>query len=253
MASQSSEANSIPTGSLKPSSTWGEFNNITFLVQQALSKMQTATLVRVTSCTNSGGLSAVGFVDVVPLVNQIDGKGNQTPHGTIHNVPYLRVQGGGNGIILDPQSGDIGVCVFASRDITKVKSTKSAANPGSFRQYSFSDGLYLGGMLNGTPSQYVRFGGDGITIHSPTAVTIEAPVVSINASTSCTITTPTFTVNGNTVLNGALSQGLGDAGGACSMLGPVTVSGDVAANGTSVHNHKHGGVQTGSGQTGVPI
>src|SRR3990172_3773568 len=204
-----SDANGIPSGQLKPSSTWGEFNNIAFMVQQALSKMQTATLVRVESCTNAGALSSVGLVDVTPLVNQLDGQGNPTPHVTIHNIPYLRLQGGANGIIMDPQKGDIGVCVFASRDISKIKATKKQGNPGSFRQYSFSDGMYLGGMLNGTPTQYVQFSAAGIKIHSPVAVVLDAPdiqlnaaTVEINGTTSTTVTTPTFTVNGNTVLNG---------------------------------------------------
>lgn len=194
-----SDANGIPSGQLKPSSTWGEFNNIAFMVHQALSKMQTATLVRVESCTNAGALSPVGFVDVTPLVNQLDGQGNPTPHVTIHNVPYLRLQGGANGIIMDPQKGDIGVCVFASRDISKIKATKKQGNPGSFRQYSFSDGMYLGGMLNGTPTQYVQFSAAGIKIHSPVAVVLDAPdiqlnaaTVEINGTTSTTVTTPTL-------------------------------------------------------------
>jgi len=257
MASQSQAADGVTSGQQRPQSTWGEFNNIAFLVQQALGKMQTATLVRVESCTNAGGVSPVGFVDVTPLVNQIDAQGNPTPHVTIHNVPYFRLQGGANGVIIDPVAGDIGVCVFASRDISKVKSTKKQANPGSFRQYSFSDGMYLGGMLNGTPTQYVRFSAAGIKIHSPTAVVLEAPdvqilaqTVEINASTSATVTTPTFTVNGATVLNGTVSQ---SGGGAATFSGSMTVDGDVTAQGTSVHNHVHGGVQPGGGNTGAPV
>jgi phage baseplate assembly protein gpV len=257
MASQSQAADGVTSGQQRPQSTWGEFNNIAFLVQQALGKMQTATLVRVESCTNAGGVSPVGFVDVTPLVNQIDAQGNPTPHVTIHNVPYFRLQGGANGIIIDPVAGDIGVCVFASRDISKVKSTKKQANPGSFRQYSFSDGMYLGGMLNGTPTQYVQFSAAGIKIHSPTAVVLEAPdvqilaqTVEINASISATVTTPTFTVNGATVLNGTVSQ---SGGGAATFSGSMTVDGDVTAQGTSVHNHVHGGVQPGGGNTGAPV
>ena len=153
MASPSSDANGIPSGQLKAASTWGEFNNMAFMVQQALGKMQTAALVRIEACTNAGGLSPVGYVDVTPMVNQLDGQGNPTPHVTIYNVPYFRLQGGANGIIIDPQKGDIGVAVFASRDISQVKSTKKQGNPGSHRQYSFADGMYLGGMLNGTPTQ----------------------------------------------------------------------------------------------------
>lgn len=257
MASQSQAADGVTSGQQRPQSTWGEFNNIAFLVQQALGKMQTATLVRVESCTNAGGVSPVGFVDVTPLVNQIDAQGNPTPHVTIHNVPYFRLQGGANGVIIDPVAGDIGVCVFASRDISKVKSTKKQANPGSFRQYSFSDGMYLGGMLNGTPTQYVQFSAAGIKIHSPTTVVLEAPdvqilaqTVEINASASATVTTPTFTVNGATVLNGTVSQ---SGGGAATFSGSMTVDGDVTAQGTSVHNHVHGGVQPGGGNTGAPV
>lgn len=263
MASPSSDKAQIPDGALLPSSTWGEFNNMAFMVQQALGKMQTATLVRIESCTNAGGLSPVGYVDVTPLVNQLDGQGNPTPHVTIYNVPYFRLQGGANGIIIDPQKGDIGVAVFASRDISQVKTTKKQGNPGSHRQYSFADGMYLGGMLNGTPTQYIQFSTDGIRIHSPTRVKIDAPdvlieaqTVEINASTSTTVTTPTFTVNGNAFINGdtTLAGGVAQTGGgAATFSGSMDVAGDVTAEGTSVHNHVHGGVQPGGGNTGAPV
>ena len=235
----------------------GEFDRIAFMVQQALGKMQTATLVRIESCTNAGGLSPVGYVDVTPLVNQLDGQGNPTPHVTIYNVPYFRLQGGANGIIIDPQKGDIGVAVFASRDISQVKTTKKQGNPGSHRQYSFADGMYLGGMLNGTPTQYVQFSAAGIKIHSPVAVVLDAPdiqlnaaTVEINGTTSTTVTTPTFTVNGATVLNGTISQ---TGGGAAQFSGSMSVTGDVTAVGVSLHNHVHGGVVPGGGNTGAPV
>ena len=246
-----------PNGLMPLQAALGEFDRIAFMVQQALGKMQTATLVRVESCTNEGGVTPVGLVDVTPLLTQLDAQGNPTPHVTIHNVPYFRLQGGANGIIIDPVAGDIGVCVFASRDISKVKSTKKQANPGSFRQYSFSDGMYLGGMLNGTPTQYIQFSAAGIRIHSPTQVKLDAPdvliearTVEINASTSTTVTTPTFTVNGNSVLNGTVQQ---TGGGSAHFSGSMTVDGDVTAEGTSVHNHVHGGVQPGGGNTGAPV
>lgn len=257
MASQSQDDKEVPSGQQKPQSTWGEFNNMAFMVQQALSKMQTATLVRIESCTNAGGLSPVGFVDVTPLVNQLDSQGKPTPHVTIYNLPYLRIQGGANAIIIDPQKGDIGVCVFASRDLSKVKVSKKQSNPGSFRQYNFADGMFLGGMLNGAPSQYIQFSNAGIRIHSPTLVKLDAPdivlqasTIEIEGSTSTTVTTPIFTVNGATVLNGTISQ---TGGGAAAFSGSMAVTGDVTAQGTSVHTHKHGGVTPGGGQTGTPV
>jgi hypothetical protein len=220
--------NGIPSGSLQPPDTWGEYNQILFVVQQALSKMQTATLVRVLSCTNDGDVSAVGSVNVVPMVNQIDAAGEPTPHVAIFNVPYLRVQGGANAVIIDPQPGDIGICVFASRDISKIKATKQPGNPGSLRQYSFSDGMYLGGVLNGVPTQYVRFSTAGVAITSTTKITLTAPTVEIA---------------------GAISQ----TGG-----GDVVFSGDASApeftaGSIALTTHKHGGVQTGGGQTTGPV
>lgn len=194
MVSRSSN-NGTPTGALQPTSTWGDYNQIHFIVQQLIAKIQTLTLVRVESCTNNGGLSPVGFVNVTPMVNQLDSSGNPTPHVTLYNIPYFRLQGGGNAVIIDPEPGDIGMCGFASRDISKVKSTKAQANPGSWRQFSYSDGLYLGGFLNGTPTQYVRFSSAGILLKSPNLVKLEAPDVQIVA-TDVAITSTTLTHNG---------------------------------------------------------
>lgn len=262
MDSQSS-SNGIPSGMQRPNTPWGEYNNIAFAIQQALAKLQTSTLVRVEACTNNGGLSPVGFVDVTPLVNQLDSAGNPTPHVAIHNVPYFRLQGGANAVIIDPQPGDIGMACFASRDLSKVKSTKRQANPGSQRRFSFSDALYVGGMLNGAPTQYVQFSAAGVKIHSPVEVRLDAPNVQIecqtlvaNASTSVTITTPTFTVNGNSELRGTLSQ---TGGGAATISGTLDVTGniksnaDVKAGSISLNSHVHGGVQPGSGSTGGPV
>ena len=241
---------SLPLGNLRPQTNYGDANRQAFAIQQLLSRMQTATLVRVDAVSNAGELSPVGFVDVTPLVNQVDGNGIPTEHVTIFNIPYFRLQGGANAIILDPQIGDIGVCVFASRDISKVKATKGKANPGSPRMYAYSDGMYLGGMLNGTPTQYVDFSAVGIRIHSPTLVKLDAPSVQIDGGTSVTVNTPTFTVNGLTVLNGGMQQ---TGGGAATFSGSITATGDVIGQGTSLHTHVHGGVVAGGSNTGSPV
>lgn len=41
--------------------------------------------------------------------------------------------------------------------------------------------------------------------------------------------------------------------GDITLTGKLTASVDVIANGISLHNHKHGGVQAGGAQTGVPV
>lgn len=187
--------NSGYAGSRDHADSASKFNAISFLARQILSRANTATLVRVLSVTNNGGVSPVGYVDVLPLVNQVDGLGNATPHATIFNVPYMRLQGGTNAVIMDPQVGDIGAAVFADHDISAVKATKAQANPGSGRRFDMADGMYLGGLLNGTPSQYVQFNSDGIIIVSPAKVTITAPNIAINGNVAITGTVTDNGVN----------------------------------------------------------
>jgi len=206
---------------MKPGEGQEGYSALRFAVQQMLSKVQTATLVKVVSVTNAGGVSPVGFVDVQPLVNILDAAGNGYKRGVLHNLPYLRIQGGADAVILDPKAGDIGIAVFASRDISTVKQTRARANPGSWATHSESDGMYLGGVLNGVPSQWIRFSDEGIEIHSPIAIKLNAPVIEFTGNVQ---------VDGNVGVNGSLLN-----------------------NGTNVGStHVHGGIQPGSSNTATP-
>jgi hypothetical protein len=164
------------TGFREAEDSGSEFNAISFLVKQMISRIATSTQVEVVAVTNAGELAPGGTVDVQPLVNQVDGAGNAVPHAVIYGLPYVRSQGGGNAIIMDPQVGDKGVVVFASRDISSVKANKGQANPGSHRRHDMADGMFVGANLNGTPTQFVQFHADGITIRSPVKVTLDAPL-----------------------------------------------------------------------------
>ncbi len=208
---------------------------IGYIVESIMSRLQTVTLVKVVA-VKGGGLAPVGMVDVQPLVSQIDGSGGVIPHGTIFNIPYMRLQGGGNAVVIDPQVGDIGMCGFCSRDISSVKANKAASPPQSKRRFDYSDGLYFGGFLNGTPSQYIMFSGSGIKIYSPTGIELEAPKTMIKS--------PTVKIIGNTTQNGSFSQ---TGGGAASFSGSLTTDGkieskvDVVGGGKSLVNHTNGG------------
>jgi hypothetical protein len=196
------------------------FNAMAFVFDQLASGMATAALVQVQAVTNTGGVIPAGFVDVLPLVNQIDGVGNATPHGTLHSLPYCRVQAGTNAVILDPVVGDIGIAAFCSRDISSVKVGQAQANPGSRRKFDMADGVYLFGVQGiAAPTQYVAFSSTGIAIVSPTAISLTAPAISLTATGAITLMSATLTHNGKNV--GA--------------------------------THEHGGVMSGGGNTGVPI
>lgn len=239
----SQSTNGIQTNHV-PADAASEVGRMDYIIRSALSGVRTAIPVKVISVTNSGGVSAIGKVSVQPLVSAVDGNGQAWEHGIIHNVPYMRIQGGSNGVILDPAVGDVGIASVCDRDISTVKNTGAVSAPGSNRKNDLSDMVYLMTIIGAAPSQYIQFNSAGITILSPTKVKINAPNVEINAATNCTINAPTIT------LNGALNQ---TSGSAATFSGSMTVTGDVTAAGTSVHTHKHGGVQTGGGQTGTPV
>lgn len=218
-----------PPGFIGPQTAYGDWNVLQFQIAQSVAKMQTSTLVQVVSCTNDGGVSPVGTVDVIPMVNQIDAAGNPIQHTTIFNVPYARIQGGSDAVIIDPKPGDIGIALFASRDISKVKATKQPGNPGSNRQFSFSDAMYIGGLLNGAPTQYLRYSADGIEINSP------QQVKAVVGSSTMIIDETQWkaTIAGQTLLL--------DASG-------------LWHNGVNIgYQHQHSGVTPGPSNTGFPI
>lgn len=213
-------------GQTDPTTGQGEWNRLRFAIQQQMLGLNTSMPVRVLS-VQAGGLGPVGFVSIQILVDQITGDDKTVPHGEITNVPYLRIQGGANAVIIDPQVGDIGLACFASRDISAVKNARAVAPPGSRRAYDFSDAMYIGGLLNGTPTQYIQFTEGGILVHSPQAVNVSAPAIGLT--------------------------------GAVTITGALTVQGNVATTGTLTNNsknvgstHTHGGVTVGAGTTGAP-
>lgn len=160
----------VPLGTLNPWSGAGSYNTLVQLIQNQLSKVQTITVCQVKACSNDGAVAPFGFVDVVPMVSQVDGLGRAVPHVTLYEVPYLRIQGGSSAIIIDPQPGDIGILLSASRDITSVVATQAQNTPGTPRQFNLADSLYIGGLLNGAPTQYLQFNDDGITVTAPSIV-----------------------------------------------------------------------------------
>lgn len=201
-------------GLADPQSAVGDFNRQSFLIASMIGRMATVALVKVVD-VNAGA----GTVNVQPMVAQIDGAGNGTPHGIIANLPYFRLQGGVSAVKLTPVVGDIGAALFCSRDISKVKATKAPALPGSRRAYDWADGLYIGGWLNGVPTELVEFLNPGIKLTSTTQVIIDAPAAS---------TTGDFSVGGNLSVSGDA-----DLQQDATIHGKVTAaSGDIGGSGT---------------------
>lgn len=242
----------MAVGNQSPSDLASDFATLQFIIQQMLSRVQTLTLVRIVSCSNNGGVDPVGTVVVQPLVNLMSGDNIAFPHKPLYNLPYLRLQGGTNAIIIDPKAGDIGLAGFCSRDISAVKNNKDSlhekgtANPGSFRQFSMADGIYIGGCLNGVPEQTLIFNDDGIKALSPTAITLQAPTVRIigrlEQSNGDVTIAQDLTVSGDATVDGDVHS-----------EGTVTGDTDVKTGTISLSTHTHSAVTTGTDVSGPPV
>jgi hypothetical protein len=167
------------------SSTSTEHQALSFFVNSILANVRTAHPVTV-QAVYSGGLGPIGTVDVLPLVSQVNGIGQGTPHKIIYGCPYLRYQGGTSAVILDPAVGDLGLLICCDRDISNVIATLTAALPGSLRRFNFADGIYVGCAASGiTPSQYVQFLAEagGINVVSPGEIKLTGSSINLNGAT----------------------------------------------------------------------
>ena len=115
-------------------------------------------------------------ISALPLVTQVDGNGQPISQGLVNGVPYLPLQYGNNAILMTPVVGDIGLCVFCHSDISTVKKTKKESLPGSYRKHSMSDGIYIGGLLNPAPVNFIEFKDNAINMKA-TTLNIDANVV----------------------------------------------------------------------------
>ena len=206
------------------SSSNNQFNEISFLFQQLLGRINTATLVSVKAVHADGRTSPVGYVDVTPLVNQIDGLGQPVPHGTIYQLPFVRMQGGTNALIVDPKAGDVGLAIFCDHDISSVKASGGQANPGSRRVFDMSDGIYLGGWCHkSTPKHYVVIDDDGIRIDADVKLLeTNAGSGSETYATKLDIVAPDMNVFGN-----LMTQGIPGGAGASATFNNTTITENV--------------------------
>lgn len=197
-------------GQQRPSNATHPVNVAEFHMRQIIARISTMKLVQVMA-VHGGGIAPAGTVDVLPLVNQLDGNGNATAHGTVYGIPWSRVQGGDSAIICDPAVDDIGYVVAADRDISSVKNSLKRSNPGSFRRFDIADGIYAGGCLNAAPGQYLIFTSTGARlvdrngnsiVMSATGMTISDPNGNeiIMGPGSINMVTPSFQVNGTPIV-----------------------------------------------------
>lgn len=149
-----------------------------YIINNLIANIHTMMPVKILSVTiPPDSLTPIGRCEVLPLVQQIDGSNNVYPMGKIINVPYLRVQGGSNAIVIDPQVGDVGLCGFCERDISIVKRTGELSAPDTRRKYDINSAVYMFTMMSGTPTQYIHFKSSGIDIKTTGDLNINGLII----------------------------------------------------------------------------
>jgi hypothetical protein len=166
------ENDNVVQGVAKYNAGTSPFNSLSFIIQQAIrQQVNTCIICKVEACSD-------GYVDVLPMVTGISGKGEAIQPTTLYKLPYMRYHAGAAAVILDPVPGDIGLAVFASKDCSNVKvGTTEPQQPASFRGNSQANGFYIGGFLNKAPSVFIELTqGGAVNITAPGGVNINGSV-----------------------------------------------------------------------------
>ncbi len=159
--------------------------------------------------------------NVKPAITGIASLGQKISKPVLVNIPVLTLQGGGIFLSFPLKAGDRGWLLACDRDISVFKQSLEESSPNSYRKHCFNDAFFIPDKIN------------NITVSEDDA---SALVIStVDGGTKFSIKENEVKIVGNTSIEGSL-----------------TVSGDVIGNGISLSAHVHSGVQTGSGNTGVP-
>jgi hypothetical protein len=247
-----------------------EFNQLEFVVRMLTGKFNIATLAQVVAVNPAPNNTsqAVGTVDVLPLVGQVDGGGAIWPATTIFDLPYFRLQAGTAAILVDPVVGDVGLVVFCDKDISSVKASQGQpAGPASARRFDMADGFYVGGWMSAVvPTNYIQVNASQIevAVGGITAVLTSSGIV----LTGPTKIVGTLEVTGNATfdaqaevkgllladasmqLSGTMSGAGG--GGQLNVNVPIVSTKEISSGGHTLTAHTHAGVQSGGSNTAPP-
>lgn len=118
-----------------------------FVIEKMLRQVYTVLPVSVQSVEQPNPTGEVGFVDVVPLIRQVDGEGKAIAASSLYRLPFFRAQCGKNAVIVNPQPGDKGLALFSMRDVSVLKSSRSGPDTARFPALPCRrrTGFYLGG------------------------------------------------------------------------------------------------------------
>jgi hypothetical protein len=191
---------------------------------------------------------ATNRATVKPQIVQVTTGNEQVARAQVASVPVARWGAGGFLIYFPVQTGDKGWLIANDRDISIFKQTGDQSPPNTNRLHSFEDGWFLpdSALDAASPMDAGKCclqSYDGLT-----SITLGGGIITLTAPTEIVLNTPLVSIAGQMIAGTDSSYDQ-----TASFNGKITTTGDVVAGTISLQEHVHGGVQTGSADTGVPV
>jgi len=123
---------------------------------------------------------------------------------------------------MDPVPGDIGLIAVCDTDTSVSRQARKESVPGSKRNHSLSDAIYLGGVLNQAPTQFIEFADNVLRIITPNPLKVECANAEVTATESATLNTKKATINASEGMEANTPK--------------LKVSGDIEAGGNITDN-----------------
>lgn len=204
-------------------------------IKDALADTHTATIGRVIAVNET-------TVDIQPVINAVyNGEDIMLP--LFAEVPLINLQGGGSYLHMPVAVGDYALVFFTERSFDRWYAGTDEVRPPEMRMHDYSDGFAIVGVNNQAGA---------LQIPSVINMIGDALVQGAHDRQGDTMHTGDYILTGDMIINGNLM-----VNGNITCTGVLTVPTIVASSGATIGgipfgSHTHGGVTTGSGNTGGP-
>jgi hypothetical protein len=225
-----------------PSANPADEDSLAGLLGFTFKKLMQSTVDNMLPCQVIGVSSdrTIPRVQVQHLILKVDTTNATISRGQVASIPVLQLGGGGFVLSFPVRVGDLGWIKACDRDISTFLSTYNAAQPQTYRQFNFSDALFIPDVMHG----YIIAEEDqeNVVLQS-----VDGTVKIALSSDKIIFTAPQFEFNGPalfkdqvTIEGGMAATGGGDnsaiIAGNLLVTGNQRVDGDITAGGDITPN-----------------
>lgn len=231
-------------------------------VKREVKKAINAVRIGIIQGFDIGGAGVAATVTVKIAQQQVtsiqaDGTRTLAEYPVLLKVPVYFPAGGGYTLTFPIAAGDECIILFNDREIDNWLINGGGTAPTSGRVHDLSDGMALVG-LRSNPRALTGISTTTTQLRSDDGhnyVEVAAGIVNINATVKINLTAPQVNIIATeTNITGIIDvENQNGSLTPCTVHGDIITDGDVVADGVSLHNHIHSGVQTGGGDTGPPV